>query len=334
MSDPLVSIIIPLYNAENYIGETLGSAKAQTWPNKEIIIIDDGSTDKSFAVAKSFECENVKVFGQTNSGASVARNKGLSIARGKYIQFLDADDLLSPNKIAAQLEKLDGNSDRLGICDTVYFPDGTNPTDFRKTTEWYSNDFDDPVDFLIKLYGGPYVGPEYGGMIQPNAWLTPRNVIDKAGFWNEGISIDDDGEFFCRVLLASTGITYSGEAINYYRKFNKSGNSLSGRKDREAMSGILKSTDLKAENVLKRIDTMQVRTVFSRLYQDNAFTFFPAYPDLVREAEKKARELAPNFRYNPFEQNNITPRLLYKLIGWKSVKYLQYLKQLAKNKLK
>src|ERR1700744_1176722 len=172
-SVPLVSIIIPLYNAGNYISETLQSALDQTWPNKEIIIVDDGSTDNSLAIAKSFESEFVKVLSQENKGASAARNKGLSIAKGEYIQFLDADDLLSPNKIAAQLEKLNGSTIHVGICDTVYFPDGSNPADFSKTTEWYSNDFDDPVDFLIKLYGGRYVGPQYGGMIQPNAWLTP-----------------------------------------------------------------------------------------------------------------------------------------------------------------
>jgi len=334
MGGELVSIIIPVYNSAGYLAATIQSALDQTWTNKEIIIIDDGSTDNSLSIAKSFESKIVKVLSQENKGASAARNKGLSAATGEYIQFLDADDLLSRNKIAAQLGKLKGLTDYLGICDTVYFRDGSAPFDFARTTEWYSDDFDDPVDFLIKLYGGHIVGPQYGGMIQPNAWLTPRNVIDKAGLWNEMRNPDDDGEFFCRVLLASSGIRYSSEAINFYRKFNGSGNSLSGRKDYEALSNTLKSTDLKAEHILKRKDTPLVRTILSRLYYENATVFFPAYPDLVRDAEKKARELAPGYRYNPLWDKNNFVRILSVFIGWKRVKYLQHVKQLIKYRLK
>lgn len=327
MSTNLVSVIIPVYNSAKYLGATIQSALDQTWLDKEIIVIDDGSTDSSLAIAKSFESGIVQVLSQENKGASAARNRGLSIAKGEYIQFLDADDLLSPDKIAAQLEKLNSSEDRVGICDTVYFPDGSNPGDFSKVTEWYSNDFDDPVDFLIKLYGGHIVGPQYGGMIQPNAWLTPRKVIDKAGPWNEMRNPDDDGEFFCRVLLASSGIRYSGEAVNYYRKFNSSGISLSGRKDYESLSNTLKSTDLKAENLLKRTDTLLVRRILCRLYYENAFTFYPIYPDLTREAEEKARELAPDFRFDPFDYKKGFVRTLSKMVGWKAVKYLQHYKQ-------
>ncbi|HZX58320.1 MAG TPA: glycosyltransferase family A protein, partial [Mucilaginibacter sp.] len=108
MDQPLVSIIIPVYNSEKHLAETISSALEQTWPNKEIIIVDDGSADNSLAIAKSFASENVKVFHQPNKGASAARNKGIQEAKGDYIQFLDADDLLMPNKIAAQVKQLAG----------------------------------------------------------------------------------------------------------------------------------------------------------------------------------------------------------------------------------
>src|SRR3954463_5077031 len=106
MDNPLVSIIIPVYNAEKYIAETINSAADQTWSNKEIIIIDDGSTDGSLAIAKRFANDQIKVFSQANKGASAARNRGLLEAKGKYVQFLDGDDLLMPNKIALQLEHI------------------------------------------------------------------------------------------------------------------------------------------------------------------------------------------------------------------------------------
>jgi glycosyltransferase involved in cell wall biosynthesis len=99
-----VSIIIPLYNSEKYIAETINSALNQTWENKEIIIIDDGSTDKSLVIAKSYERVNVIVISQQNKGASAARNVGIKNSKGDFIQFLDADDLLSTDKIEAQMK--------------------------------------------------------------------------------------------------------------------------------------------------------------------------------------------------------------------------------------
>jgi len=90
----IVSVIIPAYNSEKFIGETLQSVNQQSWKNVEAFVIDDGSSDKTFEIAKQFESNQIKVIRQENAGACVARNKGLSMSKGKYIQFLDADDVL------------------------------------------------------------------------------------------------------------------------------------------------------------------------------------------------------------------------------------------------
>ena len=100
----LVSILIPAYNAEKWIRDTINSALSQTWPKKEVIIVDDGSTDNTLQIARQFESKSVKVITQENMGACVARNKALSFAQGDYIQWLDADDLLAPDKISQQLK--------------------------------------------------------------------------------------------------------------------------------------------------------------------------------------------------------------------------------------
>src|SRR5882724_9638878 len=102
----LVSILVPVYNAEAFVAETIQSALDQTWPAKEIIAVDDGSTDKSREILKSFERQGIKVIEQENRGASAARNRALSDAQGEFIQFLDADDLLAPNKIEVQMGRL------------------------------------------------------------------------------------------------------------------------------------------------------------------------------------------------------------------------------------
>ncbi|MDP9077358.1 MAG: glycosyltransferase [Bacteroidota bacterium] len=321
---PLVSIIIPLYNAENYVAETIKSALAQTWPNKEIIIINDGSTDNSLVVAQQFAGENVKVFSQQNKGASVARNYGLNEARGKYIQFLDADDLLSENKIEAQLKSLSGYDEYVGLCVTMHFQDGEDHLAYAADHTWMAEGSDDPADFLIKLYGADLIGPEYGSMIQPNAWLTPRSVIDKAGPWNEMRSPDDDGEFFCRVLLAGKGIKYAHDAVNYYRKFANP-ISWSGQKSYEASNNILQSTLLKVKHLTEATNDPRAGIALSRLLWENAFNLYPHYKDLSSTAEKKAKDLAPGIKYNPYRTG--FNKALAGGLGWKTVKYLQYLKQ-------
>jgi glycosyltransferase involved in cell wall biosynthesis len=103
----LVSILIPSYNSEKWVSATIESALSQTWAKKEIVIVDDGSTDKSLQIAKKYESKLVKVITQKNGGAAVARNKALEYAQGDYIQWLDADDLLAPDKIEKQLEGAD-----------------------------------------------------------------------------------------------------------------------------------------------------------------------------------------------------------------------------------
>lgn len=103
--DPLVSILIPAFNAQDWIADTIRSALAQTWQHKEIIVVDDGSTDQTVAVARRFASQNVTVVTQPNQGAAAARNHAYALSRGDYIQWLDADDILSPDKIAKQMDK-------------------------------------------------------------------------------------------------------------------------------------------------------------------------------------------------------------------------------------
>jgi glycosyltransferase involved in cell wall biosynthesis len=101
---PLVSILIPAYNAERSVGATLKSALGQTWSRKEIIVVDDGSRDQTLTVARAFASAELKVVPQENQGAAAARNKAFSLCQGDYVQWLDADDLLAPDKISRQLE--------------------------------------------------------------------------------------------------------------------------------------------------------------------------------------------------------------------------------------
>jgi len=103
---PLVSILIPAYNAEKWIAYTLQSAVAQTWPRKEIIVVDDGSRDRTAEVVRGFASKGVAVLSTENRGLLAAQNHGFQFCQGDYIQWLDADDLLAPDKIERQLAAL------------------------------------------------------------------------------------------------------------------------------------------------------------------------------------------------------------------------------------
>src|SRR5712692_7183788 len=109
---PLVSILIPAFDAQEWIGDTITSAVGQTWPRKEIIVIDDGSRDHTLSIARQFASKEVAVLTQVNQGAAETRNRAFSICQGSYIQWLDADDLLAPDKIASQMDAVDRGADK------------------------------------------------------------------------------------------------------------------------------------------------------------------------------------------------------------------------------
>lgn len=102
---PLVSVIIPVYNGAGYVAEALESALAQDWPHKEVVVVNDGSTDASLAILQGFG-DRIRLIDQTNAGPPAARNRGIAAARGDYIAFLDADDVWLQGKLSAQVRQM------------------------------------------------------------------------------------------------------------------------------------------------------------------------------------------------------------------------------------
>ncbi|MEO6052687.1 MAG: glycosyltransferase family A protein, partial [Chthoniobacterales bacterium] len=204
---PSVSIIIPCYNTARWLAEAIESALAQTWIQKEIVVVDDGSTDESLSIARSYESCEVRVLSQSNRGAAAARNAGLQAAKGDFIQFLDADDILSPDKIELQIKSLLNNPDSIASGSWGEFRENIQDAIFTRNPIW--NSFP-PVEWLVCSWQG-------GGMMHPAAWLLPRHIAEAAGPWNENLSLDDDGEYFCRVVLCSKGVVFVPEAKSFYR---------------------------------------------------------------------------------------------------------------------
>lgn len=274
-----VSIIIPLHNAEAYAEEAIRSAINQTWPNKEIVVVDDGSTDGSLAVAKKMESEMVRIFQIPPTTASAARNFGISKTSGDYIQFLDADDILSDDKIELQMSQLISNTgEYISSCPWGKFKADTTEASFAEQDIWRETD---AVEWLVKAWSGR-------GMMHSVCWLIPRSILSLSGTWNESLSLHDDGEFFCRVMLHSKGMLFCDQAKVFYRV---TPNSLSKRRNYMAAQSALKTYSLYKEHVLPRRDDSIVRRALANNFLQFLYEFHPGYPDLLEAAESEIRNL-------------------------------------------
>ncbi|MBX7221286.1 MAG: glycosyltransferase [Blastocatellia bacterium] len=182
---PLISIIIPCYNAERFVAETIRSVLGQTWPRREVIVVDDGSKDGSAEVIRSFGAEIKPLFGP-NQGASHARNRGTVAAQGEFIQYLDADDLLEPDALEKRWQALQAHS-----ADVAY-------ADWQRLEEGEAGGFG-PGEIVSRTIEDIHVDPEIALFTQfwspPAALLYRRTLVDRIGGWNTALPIIQDARF-------------------------------------------------------------------------------------------------------------------------------------------
>lgn len=209
-NSPLLSIIVPVYNVEKYVGACIDSLLTQEYDNIEVILIDDGSTDSSYIICREYanRDKRIRFFHQENQGLAVTRSKGLDYATGKLVTFVDSDDAILPNTYPAAIRCLLANSD----CDQVQFP-------------------------LHKRVGTPNPlilidnrKPIYGSKAMLHNWVVDRDISwivcnkiferkmigdlrFKAGF------VFEDNLFVAQLLKRSKGICFSqtGAYLYYYR---------------------------------------------------------------------------------------------------------------------
>src|SRR6185437_6073594 len=206
---PLVSILIPAYKAERWIAETIRSAIGKTYARKEIIVVDDGSPDQTAAVARQFASKEVTVASTDNQGAVAARNYAFSLCQGDYIQWLDADDILAPDKIERQVAAMKAGESRKILLSSSWAPFYYRTHKARFICTALCQDLN-PADWLIhKMSGNLHM--------QTATWLTSRELCEAAGKWNSQMLSDDDGEYFCRVLLKSEGTRFVPGTGVFYR---------------------------------------------------------------------------------------------------------------------
>jgi glycosyltransferase involved in cell wall biosynthesis len=301
---PKVSVIIPCFNAGTYIGETLDSVFAQTWPKIEVIVVDDGSTDDSTAVVKGFG--SAALICQDNKGAAAARNRGLAESSGDLLQFLDADDIIDPDKISLQMARLLDRPDSVASAEWGRFSESPARTAFVREENWKDLS---PLEWLVRSRADGL------GMLFPALWLVPRAVAEAAGPWNEALSLNDDGEYFTRVVLASAAVLFCEGARCRYR----SGVAGSLSSSKNWASGFA-AIDLCETHVRAREDSERVRRGFALSWQHLAHGAYPYAPAIAEKAMNRARALHPAV-IRP--DGGPAFKTLSRLLGWRTARRLQ-----------
>jgi glycosyltransferase involved in cell wall biosynthesis len=308
---PLVSIIIPCYNALPYLKETIKSALNQTYPDIEVIVIDDGSTDGSYEYVKNLNYPNIILKRNQRKGACAARNYGFELSHGQYIQFLDADDLINLGKIEKQLRLISINNDRTLIsCPWGKFENIPSKASFNAQKVWKT--YNNPTNWLIDAWNG-------GGMMQTACWLMHRKLILEAGPWDESLenNPNDDGEFFCRTILKSTRIVFDKNSKVYYRTPGKT--NVSQNKSFKAIESLLGSYK-SYEVILKHKDDTKVKRALAKNYNRFIYEHFFLFPKLSKKAKDYILELEQEIDI-PFSN-----RFIYRIskwFGWKNVMILR-----------
>ncbi len=303
---PLVSILIPAFNAEKWIDQTIQSALDQTWPRKELIIVDDGSRDGTLSHARRYACGMVKVASQQNRGASAARNHALALAQGDYIQWLDADDILASDKISLQLltrqeERRDRTLLSSGFGEFFFEPQKARFTAHdlwqdRLPVEWITVKFLESTNWMV-----------------PCTWLVNRELTNLAGPWDERLSLDDDGEYFCRLVSKSEHVMFISGAKSYYRMSNMS--SVSKGASHKAYESLLLSTRLCLGYLRALEDSEKTRSACLSYLQSLHYLFYAENAPFALTLNSMAEELGGRLTPPTLRREYSVIR---KLFGWKS----------------
>jgi len=201
---PHISIIIPVYNGEDSVFISLDSLLKQTYSNFEAVIIDDGSKDNTAEVVHKYTLRDkrFRYTYQPNAGVAMARNKGIELAQGKYICFLDSDDYYDKNFLEEMSSTIERTNTDVCYCGyKIVTPNGVK----RRKTAF--NEGDILIDYILGTVS-----------VQTTGWMIRRELIQKNNLiFPKGISWGEDFEFFCTVLAQTNKVSYVKEFLTNYR---------------------------------------------------------------------------------------------------------------------
>ena len=299
---PLVSILIPCYNAERWIAPAIESALGQTWPLKEVIVVDDGSTDKSLEVIKSFG-DKIRWETGPNRGGNAARNRLLELAEGQWLQYLDADDYLVPEKVERQVQFL------VELQDVeILFSPHTMEYHAGGGTRLETIAVPDPCDLWVLL--ARWYLPGTGSGI----WNT--KTIRQVGGWDEKQPCCQEHELYLRLLMTGASFRYCPHGGYVYRHWSE--NTVHKRNKSESHRRRL-DIERRAEDFLRQKNELTPE----RLQAINQGRFETARmawlydQDFARQIVKNIHHAQPGFVPNG-QAAPVSYKILYRTLGFQA----------------
>ena len=234
------SIIIPLYNKEKYIERCIDSILSQSYNKYEIIVVNDGSTDKSYDLVEHYSDSRISIINQKNKGVSVARNKGVKFSNYDYVTFIDADDTWEVNYLS-ELKKLINIFPNAGLYGlNNYFKYANGSKYFNEYNELFNgNDSGLIPDYflLFSIYGkSPFSNSNC---------CFPKNVFQEEGGYKEGVKLTEDSDLWCRIALKYSIAFYRKPMATYYIEINENTRSLVEFSDYYVTQTLIKSINKK-----------------------------------------------------------------------------------------
>lgn len=302
---PLVSILIPLFNAKAYLKETLSYLRNQEYKNLEIIIVDDHSSDGSLSLVHELmqEDERIQLYTNTSKGACSARNYAFAKSTGKYVMFLDADDFCSPGKIAEQVRALSYSQPKTLVFSPLrILRDGhISPMKLRTIDKDYYH----PTDLLIDMW------LPGGGFNCPHCYMCERELVDESGGWDESVLKNQDGEFFSRVISHADRVICVQKEYAVWRLTNTG---ISSTTNETVLLSKLDTITKISNVILSRDNSERALEACAREYGNLAYFCQAHYPSLVPIISKAAQEKKLSLK---LPDSGRLFCLLRPLIGWK-----------------
>lgn len=290
----LVSVIIPCYNAENYVSEAIESALDQTYSNVEVIVVDDGSTDRSIEVVRSFG-DRVRLQQIDREGACAARNLGLQLSRGEFIQFLDADDVLLPNKLEMQLPVLQADQADLVFCNGYLFGDDRPQRPIKKLLNLPSPDGVD--SFLYCLSNGfGTEGP-----------LHRRHFLEKVKGFRKGLAGAQEFDLHIRLGAAGVRLHKLNDFLFKHRNHNSPNRITRTAKPPGFMAQVFMDLFKQLEDSPELLTPDRREALAGALFQHSIFAYRDGAETIAKKGFQFAKEISPAFSYKE--------RQLYKLLA-------------------
>ena len=202
----LVSVVIPCYNAADVVAEAIDSALAQRYPAVEVVVVDDASTDGSWGVVTGYGDRVRALRLPANGGVSHARNRGVALARGEWLMFLDADNLMAPDTLDGLVEAARGAPGSLAACPWEFLQE--------QAGGWAAR----PLGRPFAPVGDPLAGWLEGHWAPPCAVMYPRDVFLSAGGFDEALRRNEDGDLAMRAFIGGAGVALATRGKGFYRR--------------------------------------------------------------------------------------------------------------------